>query len=598
MIGYFDLESNGLYYETDTVHCMSVSIDGTEPVLYVGHDQVREGLALLDTCDTIVAHNGVAFDVPVLRKVLKWSPKAEVLDTLVLSCLFYPDIEGGHSLDTWGQRLKCYKGKYEGGWAEYSDDMGKYCLQDVRVLVALHKHLEVERKSGWDWEQSIRLEHKVAAIIAWQERNGWLFDSEAARQLVVQLNNKVDEIDKRLAVLLVPKIAPKGTGSPIKKYTAARELAARFKTWLEYSGFDESIVDGEFCAVEVVYPDLNSRQQMIELLQKHGWKPTEWTEKGNPRFTEDSIVGVMGEIGQALVDRFVAITRRGQLIGWLGRVRTDGRIEAGAMPNATPTARMRHRVVVNVPRIGTPYGEELRSLFCVPDGSVQIGADASGLELRMLAHFMNDAAYTDAVVNGKSEDGTDVHTVNCRILGLDPKKVYDLGGRTSKGRDIAKTFIYALMYGAGDEKLGSIMEGDANTGKKLRKKFLTGLPKYGKLVDRVQAAAKRGYLRGIDGRKVFVRHEHAALNTLLQSAGSICVKMAIVKWYTVLSKSNVKFKLLGTFHDEIQAECTPDVADTVGQSFVSSMKWVGTYLKLNCQLDGEFKVGANWKDCH
>lgn len=597
MIGYFDLESNGLYNETDRVHCMSVSIDGAEPTLYVGHDEVRKALAILDTCDTIVAHNGISFDVPVLRKVFGWKPKAEVLDTLVLSCLFYPDIENGHSLDAWGMRLKCFKGKYEDGWLEYNDNMGKYCLQDVRVLVALHNYLEVERKSH-DWEQSIRLEHKVAAVIAWQERNGWEFDVIAARMLVDQINQRITELDTRLSELLVPKVVAKGTGSPIKKYTAAREITSRCQKWLDEAGFDESVVEGEFCNVEVVYPDLNSRQQMIELLQKYGWKPTEWTDKGNPKFTEDSIVGVMGEVGQMLVDRFVAVTRRGQITGWLGKVRADGRIEAGAMPNATPTARMRHRTVVNVPRVGTPYGEELRALFRVPVGKVQVGADASGLELRMLAHYMNDPAYTDAVVNGKSDDGTDVHTVNCRILGLDPKKVYDLGGRTSKGRDIAKTFIYALMYGAGDEKLGSIMEGDGNTGKRLRKKFLTGLPKYGKLVDRVSVAAKRGWLKGLDGRKVYVRHEHAALNTLLQSAGSIAVKMAIVKWFTVLTKQRIPFKLLGTFHDEVQAETSPDHADTVGDCFTQSIKWVGNYLQLNCALDGEYKVGANWKDCH
>ena len=444
----FDIETNGFLDQLDRLLCMSsATLEGDTVTLTVpsNGDDVRKMLAYFDTFDTIVAHNGIIFDLPALHKLYNWKPKAKIVDTLVLSSLLFPDIEGGHSLRSWGMRLKCFKGDYTGGFTEYNEEMGKYCVTDTVVLKALYKHLMAEFNKDVDkWQTPMRIENKVAQLIGWQERNGWQFNSEKALGLIDSISQRIIDIDSELAHMLKWKVSPKGTGSAIKPFTALGKPSARcedFKLEVRLEGLVEPDVSGEFCRIAVELPDLGSRKQMIELLMQYGWKPTEYTDKGNPKFTEDSIVGKLGTQGQMLVERFVCITRRSQIGGWLEKVRPDGRIVAGAMPNATPTARMRHRTVVNVPRVGTPYGADLRALFTVPVGKVQVGADASGLELRLLAHYMGDAAYTDAVVNGKSSDGTDVHTVNCKILGLEPKKVYILGGRETTGRDIAKTFI-------------------------------------------------------------------------------------------------------------------------------------------------------------
>lgn len=618
----FDIETNGFLEKMDKVHVISYKYRGDVTVTRIeqpNRGQIIQFVELLNKADRVVAHNGAFFDIPALQKMSGKRVTTPLIDTLILSSILHPDIAGGHGLEAWGMRLRLYKGDYakrfkeqriaaglpynDGDeWLEFCDDMARYCDQDVVVLDALYTKL-IEDAKEFDWKPAFDLEHRVAALIAWQERNGWQFDIDAANAVLNTIDTELRQLDTELADMLEWKVHPRGTGSPIKKCTAAGKLSARFTGWIEYAASTgvtvlPSDVLNEFCPVELKLPDLGSRQQMIELLIKQGWKPTEYTEKGNPKFTEDSITAHIGPLGQKMARRFVCITRRGQVSGWLSKLRADGRIVAGAMPCATPTARMRHRTVVNVPRIGTPYGEELRALFIVPSDRVLVGADASGLELRMLAHYMGDDAYTDAVVNGESSKGTDVHTINCKLLGLEPKKIYEYGGRTTSGRDIAKTFIYALLYGAGDAKIGSIIDGDEKVGKRLRNKFLKGLPKYAILIDRVSKAAERGWIRGIDGRKIFIRHKHAALNSLLQSAGSIMVKKAMVHWAEALTKQGIPFKLVGTFHDEVQAECPPEYADVVGQQFCDSMRIVGQQLNMRCELAGEYKVGKSWRDCH
>lgn len=597
-IHFFDIETNGFYRETDRIHCLSMKRGSQPVVLYVGPIQVGIAINMLDKADRVCAHNGLGFDCPVIMKLYKVNLAPKCIDTLVLSCLSNPERFGGHSLDNLAKQFGSWKGEYTGGWEEYNEAMGEYCIQDSAALYQIYHGL-LKEMEGHDWKAAVALEHKVATVVAWQERCGWHFNTQGAKNFITDITQAIQQADDELASLLTPKIVKKGERKlPISPFTGAGKPSAVAEKWCTENGLPFDVIGGPFFPVEVVWPDLNSRQQMIELLQSFGWKPTEWTEKGNPRLTEDSVVDTMGPTGQLLFDRFVMVTRRGQVGGWIGKVRDDGRIEAGAFPNATPTARMRHRTVVNVPRVTSKYGTELRSLFCVPDGSVQVGADAAGLELRLLAHYMGDAAYTDAVVNGKSSDESDVHSVNCKLLGLEPKKQYVFNKKETSGRDIAKTFIYAFLYGAGDEKLGSIIDGDAAAGARLRKKFLTGLPKLAKLIERVKKAAAKGWLLGIDGRKIYVRHEHAALNSLLQSAGSIAVKVAMVKWAHELQKNKVPFKLLGTFHDEVQAETLPEWGETVGLAFVMACAWAGRHLKLRCPLSGEYMIGKNWAQCH
>jgi DNA polymerase I-like protein with 3'-5' exonuclease and polymerase domains len=241
--------------------------------------------------------------------------------------------------------------------------------------------------------------------------------------------------------------------------------------------------------------------------------------------------------------------------------------------------------MAQIPNSGSPYGPECRQCWTVEEGNVLVGADASGLELRMLAHYMEDEAYVKTVTEGSSKDGTDVHTVNQKAAGL-------------QTRDQAKTFIYAFLYGAGPSKIGSIVGGSAQAGQKLIDSFLKGTPALQRLRNKVSVDASKGCVPGLDGRKIWVRSEHAALNSLLQGAGAIVMKKALVILNDKLIKANLDAKFVANVHDEWQIECSKEIADIVGKAAVQSIRDAGLAYNLKCPLDGEYKVGRNWRETH
>jgi DNA polymerase I-like protein with 3'-5' exonuclease and polymerase domains len=192
---------------------------------------------------------------------------------------------------------------------------------------------------------------------------------------------------------------------------------------------------------------------------------------------------------------------------------------------------------------------------------------------------MNDKGYIHEVVNG------DIHTTNQKLAGLE-------------SRDTAKTFIYALVYGAGDEKIGSVVGGSRKQGKELKQRFLDNLPTFKTLKEKVQGAARRGYLMGIDGRKIYIRHEHAALNSLLQGGGAIVMKKALVILANRLELSSTAFKFVANIHDEWQIEVAECRAHKVGELAVQSIIDAGEHFNMRCPLDGEYKIGGDWSETH
>jgi DNA polymerase I len=273
--------------------------------------------------------------------------------------------------------------------------------------------------------------------------------------------------------------------------------------------------------------------------------------------------------------------RIAQIDSWVEAVEDDGRVHGFVIPNGTITGRMTHRNpnVAQVPSHGSPYGKECRSCWIVEDGYKLVGVDASGLELRMLAHYMDDKEYINEIING------DIHTANQNFAGL-------------KSRDQAKTFIYALIYGAGDEKIGSIIKGSRAEGKRLRERFLNSLPAYRTLKERVDRAASKTYLKGIDGRKLYIRHKHAALNTLLQGAGAVLMKKALVMLDDLLKLNTIDYRFVANIHDEWQIEVKESQADFVGEMAVKCIIEAGEHFNLRCPMDGEYRVGDNWSETH
>jgi DNA polymerase I-like protein with 3'-5' exonuclease and polymerase domains len=281
--------------------------------------------------------------------------------------------------------------------------------------------------------------------------------------------------------------------------------------------------------------------------------------------------------------------RVAQVESWMDAVGKDGRVHGRVITNGAVTGRMTHSSpnMAQIPNSGSPYGKECRQCWTVEEGNVLVGCDASGLELRMLAHYMKDENYVKTVTEGSSKDGTDVHTINQRAAGLET-------------RDQAKTFIYAFLYGAGPEKIGSIVGGSRVQGQRLIDRFLKGTPALQRLRDLVQRYAEKGYVPGLDGRKIWVRSEHAALNSLLQGAGAIVMKKALVDLDEALTKHRIPYKFVANVHDEFQIETPEAYGEFVGRLAVQSIRNIKQIGKkvLRCPLDGEYKIGRNWRETH
>jgi DNA polymerase I-like protein with 3'-5' exonuclease and polymerase domains len=413
-------------------------------------------------------------------------------------------------------------------------------------------------------QESIKLEHQVAAIINKQEKNGFKLDTIHATCLLAELKGKMSVINDRMQEEYPPyeveRISEK-TGKTLKP--------------------------------ELVVFNPASRQQIAEKLIGLGWKPKKFTEptsshpNGQAIVDESTLAGLKWPLAQFVAEYMMLGKRIAQIESWLEVVGKDGRVHGRVITNGAVTGRMTHMKpnMAQIPNSGSPYGPECRQCWTVEEGNVLVGCDASGLELRMLAHYMKDDKYVKTVTEGSSKDGTDVHTVNQKAAGL-------------QTRDQAKTFIYAFLYGAGPAKIGSIVGGSSTAGKALIDSFLKGTPSLQRLRDKVSTYASEGYVPGLDGRKIWVRSEHAALNSLLQGAGAIVMKKALCILNDTINRNKWDARFVANVHDEFQIECKADIADLVGKAGVQSIRDAGVAFKLRCPLDGEYKIGRNWKETH
>jgi DNA polymerase I-like protein with 3'-5' exonuclease and polymerase domains len=446
-----------------------------------------------------------------------------------------------------------------------------------------------------DWAESIELENNVLRIMTQQELNGVYFDKDYADELVTELSDKVDAIDDDLTPNLPITYKPKGV--PVRKpFKTNGQYSKMVLDWYPDLISDSThAVGGPFTRIEEHRLDINSIMQIKAYFLENGWKPTEYNfskktgQPTSPKLTEDSYGTITGGMGPQIKERLTLCHRRNQIQGWLDRLREDGRLSACANTCGTPTGRMRHSNVVNVPKAAdyVPYGREMRSLFTVPKGYKLIGCDAEQLELRLLAHFMGDWLYIEEILSG------DIHSHNQRLAGLPT-------------RDAAKTFIYAFLYGAGDEKLGSIVGGDAEDGARLRKAFLDGLPDLKKLISKVKRAANKGWLKGLDGRKLHLRRsengevmKHKALNLYIQGAGAVVMKKAMVILDDLIrSDTSIDAKKVLDMHDEFQLEVADKDAEKVAELCERAIVLAGEAFNLRIPMAGQSKIGMNWAETH
>ena len=569
----FDIETDDL--DATKVWCIvAKELDGKS--YRFTPDEIEDGIKLLQDADTLIGHNIIGFDLPVLGNLYNFKYKGKIIDTLVMSRLYNPVRENGHSLKTWGYRLGIPK-QEQPEFESYTSDMLNYCEQDVILNEAVYKYL-LDEGTGFS-KESFDLEQKTASIIREQEKTGFYFDSQQAMTLLAQLSQNKADVEDEVQKTFKPKWVEDKMVLPYTNKNG--ELSKRGLTDDEYENILISGNREPFMRRKLVDFNLGSRKQIGEYLIDFGWQPEKFTPTGQPIVDEGTLKKITHIKEAKLIADYLLYQKRiAQVSSWIDELKDD-RVHGRVIPNGTITGRMTHRNpnMAQVPNLGSPYGKECRACWTVPEGYKLVGIDASGLELRMLAHYMNDADYIEEVVNG------DIHSTNQELAGL-------------KTRDQAKTFIYALVYGAGDFKIGKIINGDIKKGKALRERFFRNLPALKKLRDRVQQASNRGFLKGIDGRKIYVRSPHASLNTLLQGCGAIVMKQAMVNLYELIKLNTVDAQFVANIHDEWQLQVKESQADYIGRLGVESIEKVTEQFNMRCDLTGQYKVGGNWSETH
>jgi DNA polymerase I-like protein with 3'-5' exonuclease and polymerase domains len=362
-------------------------------------------------------------------------------------------------------------------------------------------------------------------------------------------------------------------------YEIEEELQAVFPPIVEERWSEKT---GKRLKDKVTIFNPGSRQQVAERLEAKGAVWSELTPSGRPQVDEKTLEENKHVPEAVLVLEYLLLQKRyAQVSSWLEHVQEDGRVHGRVTTNGAVTGRMTHQTpnMAQVPSVNSQYGKECRDCWIVPEDRKLVGVDASGLELRMLAHYMDDEEFTSVLLR------EDIHTRNQVAAGL-------------ATRPQAKTFIYAFLYGAGDAKIGSIVGGTARDGSELRGRFLRNTPSLETLRERVGQASRKGYLVGIDGRKLWVRSEHSALNTLLQAAGAIIMKRALVLLDDYATQHKIDYRFVGNVHDEIQTEVVTEQAEKFGWLAVECIKASGLSFDLRCPLDGEYKVGSTWTETH
>ena len=538
-----DIETDAI--NATKIHCIVArSLSSDKEKVWIG-DECQQFAGWSRQIDEFIMHNGISFDAPILNRLTGSSIKlSQVRDTLIESQLYNPIREGGHSLEAWGDRLNFPKGECN-DFRTFNEDMLQYCIRDTKLTRKLAHKLSAEGKMFSS--RSYELERKVRAIVDQQEKNGFAFNIKEAIMFLSKLEDEQHKLEQQAEEMFEPT-----------------EVVLKTKT--KYIPFN-----------------IASRKQIAERLIEKGWKPTHKTEKGNIIVSEEILSKLKMPEAQMFSRYFLLQKRTGLLKSWIQECQEDERVRGRVLTLRTITGRMAHHSpnMAQVPATYSPYGEECRELWTVsnPDTHTLVGTDASSLELRCLAHYMDDPKFTKEVLTG------DVHTANMKAAGL-------------TNRDQAKTFIYAFLYGAGPSKIGKVVGGNARVGQQLTSKFLFNMPKLKTLRDNVTEAAETGTIKALDGRRLHIRSPHASLNTLLQGAGAIVCKQWLVHMDERIRKSGVDVKLVASVHDEYQFEVAKKDVERFGQITKDAMIETTSTLGMRCPLDCEYKAGTTWKETH
>jgi DNA polymerase I len=596
----FDLETNGLYDEVTTIHCLVLHDLNRDQTFTYGPDSIAAGLEHLATADVLIGQNILFFDIPVIRKLYPFYTfaAARIIDTLITTRLIWPKeklydmdteqytqvppkLRGSASLKAWGYRLSDYKISFK-DFKEYSEEMLAYCIQDVNVTTQLFRHTQKQTCS----EAALKLEHDFALAIEKQIRSGFPFDVDACLDLVDDLRTKQATLEASLKELFPPK-----------------KIETVFVPKVNNAG--RGYVKGQ-PFTKVMHEEFNpgSRQQIVDRLQtKYGWVPEKSTEKGNPSIDDDVLSALPYPEAKPLAEYMLIKKRLGQIAdgnnAWLKLVNDEtGCMHGDVVTNGCITGRCAHRNpnMGQVPAGYSEYGKECRGLFHAPDGWTLIGVDAKALELRCLAGYL---AYWDGGEYARvvTDESIDIHTYNQEMFGV-------------ATRDIAKRLLYGLLYGCGALKAGTIIDPNEKNELILRElgstainSFMQGIPALKELKNRIaHNIAKREYLIGLDGRPLFCRSDFKGLNVLLQSSGALIMKQVVIelhnKMYDLGYIYGHDWQQNAMIHDEVQVSCPPAMVDTLTSVALEAFPASQQFFDFQCPIHGDAHVGYSWDQTH
>ena len=572
-----DLECDNLLDKVTKIHCIVMKDINTNEVFTdtnVCIEKIKEAKML-------IGHNIIAFDMPVIKKILNIKTKAELFDTLVATRLIFAHIKevdfklmhngfpknliGSQSLKAWGYRLKMHKGEKPQSWDTFTPEMLKYCKQDVHVTHTLYNKILSKEYS----EESLKLEHDVQLLCTEMMGNGIGFNTAAAKKLYASLSDEREKLSLELQKFFPPWIEE-------TKFIPKRDN--------KKMGYKAGVT---FIKKKEIQFNPNSRDHIaFRLKQNRNWQPKEFTPDGRAK-VDDEILKELQWPEAKLLSRYFMIQKRIAQIAegnnaWL-KLERNNRLYGSINTNGAITGRATHSNpnLAQVPAVILEYGPECRSLFCASEGYVLVGADMSQIELRVLGHYMSaydNGEYADDVING------DIHTRTLQALGLKQEE-----------RWLAKRFMYTWLYGGGGKKLGEVMGVTTEEGFKLKDKFLKKIPALKQLVTKVQEVSANGDIGGLDGRRIFCRSQHSALNSLLQSGAAIASKHWIAECKQFLNKD---CKLVAWIHDELILEVKKGKEELIKKEVIKAIERAGVKSHLRVPLTGDSKIGYSWKEIH
>ena len=595
----FDLETNGFYNDVTQIFCIVIHDVKRNQTLSFGPDSIDSALSLLADADVLIGHNIIFYDLPVINKLFPstFTHPQQIIDTLICTRLIWPKeklydldldqyekvppgLRGKASLKAWGYRLSDNKIDFK-DFSEYSSEMLEYCVQDVNVTTKLFNHIQQQKINL----NAYQLEHSLAHCIERQIRSGFPFDVDQCLDLVDGLESRKEELESKLKELF----------PPVETHEWFTPKVNNIKR-----GYRKGV---PFCKIKIEEFSPSSRQQITKRLQeKYNWQPKEKTEKGNVILNDEVLAQLPYPEAKPLAEFMLVKKRLGQIKegsnAWLKLVSDEGLMHGDLITNGCITGRASHRNpnMAQIPASYSPYGQECRSLFHAPDDWVLIGSDAKALELRCLAGYLafwDDGQYGDVVI----DDSQDIHTYNQERFGV-------------ATRDISKRLLYAVLYGAGYFKAGSIVDAQEKDPERLKTlgrtaidSFMSGIPALAILKEKLKDnLAARGYLVGLDGRPLYCRSDFKALNVLLQAAGAVIMKQVVINIHEQMAANGFVYgkdwKQHAFVHDEVQMSCRPGLQSEIQPIILNTYIQAGEQLNFRCKIEGDVKTGYTWYSTH